>query len=242
MKPNAEFEHCLSFINCTIKPAPELSHVTRTDVPRRAVTISRQSGSGGSAIAKALASYLDVRVPKEGCPWTVFDRNLVERVLQDHHLPQRLARFMAEDRISEISDIMDELFGLHPSSWVLVRQTSETVLRLAELGNVILLGRGASVITAKLNNVFHVRLIGSLEARTKRLMQAQSLKQDAALEFIKKEDRGRARYLKKYFDKNIDDPSLYDLVINTDRLPLDSVAALIGDAMLQTQPHEVAAC
>ena len=55
--------------------------------------------------------------------------------------------------------------GLHPSSWTLVQQTNATILQLAQMGNVILVGRGATVITSKLNNVFHVRLVGSLEKR-----------------------------------------------------------------------------
>jgi hypothetical protein len=42
----------------------------------------------------------------------LFDRNLVEKVPVDHNLPARLARFMPEDRISQVSDTMDELFGL----------------------------------------------------------------------------------------------------------------------------------
>jgi cytidylate kinase len=237
MKTTSEFEHCLSFINCTLTPGQVGSEVKPSGLRRRAITVSRQSGSGGSVIAKALAAFLDVHAPREGCPWTVFDRNLVERVLQDHNLPQRLSKFMAEDRISEISDIMDELFGLHPSSWVLVRQTSETILHLAELGNVILLGRGTSVITAKLDNVFHVRLVGSLERRVERIMEAQSLDHGAAVEHIKNEDRGRTRYLKTYFDRDIDDPLLYDLVINTDRVPLEAAAKMIGEAMLHAESN-----
>ena len=84
--------------------------------------------------------------------------------MEDHDLPERVARFMPEDRASEISDTMEELFGLHPPSWLLVRKVTETILHLAELGNVILIGRGAAVITANLDHVFHVRLIGSLES------------------------------------------------------------------------------
>ena len=119
-------------------------------VPRRTVTISRQTGSGAHPVAEKLAALLQAHTPKEARPWTVFDRNLVEKVLQDHDLPERPARFMPEDRISSISDTMEELFDLHPPSWLLVRKISETILRLVELGNVIVIGRGATAITASL--------------------------------------------------------------------------------------------
>ncbi len=232
MKTSPGFDHCLSFINLNLKPAPDGPAFKQHPAKRRAITLSRQSGSGGAAVTEALAAYMDIHAPREGCPWTVFDRNLVERVLQDHHLPQRLSRFMTEDRTSDIADIMDELFGLHPSSVVLVRKTSETILHLAEMGNVILIGRGASVVTAKLEHVFHVRLVGSLEVRTHRVMDAEHLEYQAALERIHREDRGRARYLKTYFDKNIDDPLLYDLMINTDHLAPEETAKLIGEAVI----------
>jgi len=38
---------------------------------------------------------------------------------------------------------------------------AETILHLAEQGNVILIGRGANLVTRELQHVFHVRLVGS---------------------------------------------------------------------------------
>ena len=106
--------------------------------------------------------------------WTIFDRNLVGKVLQDHNLPERIAKFMPEDRTTEIADTMEELFGLHPPSWLLVRKVTETVLHLAELGNVILIGRGAAVVTANLSHVFHVQLVSALEKRVQRIQDQPS--------------------------------------------------------------------
>lgn len=227
-------DHCLSFISAQLQP----SHPTapyRDGSRRRAVTISRQSGSGGHAVAGRLAELLQAQTQADQCPWTVFDRNLVEKVLQEHHLPGRLARFMPEDRISEISDTMDELFGLHPPSWTLVRQSADTILHLAELGNVILIGRGANVITRKLDFVFHVRLVSPLEKRVKYIQELEHLDAKTALVMVNREDLGRRRYLKKYFNRDIDDPLLYHLVINTALVPFDDAARMIADAV-KTEP------
>jgi cytidylate kinase len=139
---------------------------------------------------------------------------------------------MPEDRISAISDTMEELFGLHPPSWLLVRKVTETVLHLAELGNVIVIGRGGAVVTANLSHVLHVRLVGSLEKRVKRLQELRPVNRDAALQLIQQEDRGHERYLKKHFNRDINDPLLYDLVINTDRVTYDEAARLIADAVM----------
>jgi cytidylate kinase len=220
------FERCLAFINCQLSPSRE----TFGEEKRLAVTISRQTGSGAFSIAQKLADYLQARNPN-GCPWTVFDKNLIEKVLEEHQLPTRIAKFLPEDSVSGINDALDELLGLHPPSWIVVRQTTETILKLAELGNVILIGRGASVITSNRPNVLHARLVGSLEKRIARL-QAQGFSELKAKEFIESTDRGRVRYLKKYFHRDIKDLMLYDLVVNTDRFNEDDVARLIGDALV----------
>lgn len=232
MNTQAGFDSYLTFINCQLQPPGKAASSAGEGFQKRAVGISRQSGCGAHVIAGKLAQYLQARSPKNAPPWTVFDRNLVEKVLAEHNLPQRLARFMPEDRVLEINDIMDELFGLHPPSWTLVQQTSETILHLAELGNVIILGHGANAITAKLPHVFHVRVVASLEKRIEHMQQFEGLSKKAADARIRREDLGRQRYLKKHFGKNIDDPLLYHMVLNTDLVSLDDAARLIGDAVL----------
>jgi hypothetical protein len=226
-------EQARTFINCHMEPGGKGPARVEEGVRRRAVTISRQTGSGAHVVAEKLAGLLQAHTPKEACPWTVFDRNLVEKVLADHHLPERVARFMPEDQASSISDTMEELFGLHPPSWLLVRQVSETILSLLELGNVIVIGRGATVISAKLDHVFHVRLIGSVEKRVQHLQEVNSQTKQAALKIIQHEDRGRKRYLKRYFKTDLDDPLLYHLVINTDLVSYEEAARIIADAMLR---------
>jgi hypothetical protein len=190
-----------------------------------------------------LAEYLQERETDKRCPWTVFDRNLVEKVLEDHHLPKRLAQFMPEDRVSEITDTMDELFGLHPPSWTLVRQTADTILHLAELGKVILIGRAANVITRSLASVLHVRLVRSIESRVQYIAEIEHLSPKAAAEFVRREDTGRRRFVKKYFGQDVTNPLLYHLVINTDWVSYDEAARLIGQAVVGRRASaEAGAC
>lgn len=231
MSAQFEFDRCLSFINCQLLADRQL-HSAEPTFPIRAVTISRQAGCGALAVAQQLAEYLQARTPATMAPWTVFDRNLVAKVLEDHNLPQRLAKFMPEDWISDIQDTLDELFGLHPPSWLLVRQTAETILRLAKLGNAIIIGRAANVITARMEQVFHVRLVAPLERRSQHIQVAEQLDPKSALEFIREQDNGRKRYLRKYYQKDISNPLLYHLVINTDLLPYAKAARIIRDAVL----------
>ncbi len=229
MWKNIGFERCRSFINCQLRPGMRGGG---DSLVKPTITISRMTGSGGRTVATTLAEYLQTKVPGHA-PWTVFDRKLVERALEDHHLSKRIAEFMPENHKFMLTDIFEELLGLHPSSWTLVHQTAETILHLAQLGYVILVGRGANVVTRKLENVFHVRLVGSVEKRTERVQQVYDLDRGTALEFIHREDKGRRRYLKEHFDEDIDDPLLYHLVINTDRIGYKDAARLIGDEVIR---------
>jgi len=197
-----------------------------------AVAFSRQAGCGALRIGEKLAECLQAVGPADDPPWTVFDQDLITKVLEDHHLPARLARFLPEERISAISDTVDEILGLHPPSWILVRQSAETILSLAELGNAILVGRGANVITNGLPNVLRVRLVGSFERRVARVQETEHLTRARAQAFVRRHDRGRAGYVRKYFNRDITDVLLHQLVINTDEVSEEEVVRVLGDAVL----------
>ena len=134
---NIGFEHCASFVSSQFQPGGTAGLDTEVGV-RRAVTISRQAGCGALAVAEKLARYLQEHSSKHVVPWKVFDRNLMEKVLEDHDLPTRLAQFLPEDRVSFLEDIMTDLLQTFPSSQTILRQTTETILKLASVGNVIL--------------------------------------------------------------------------------------------------------
>ena len=228
---NMGVEHCASFVSSQFQPGGTAGLDTEVGV-RRAVTISRQAGCGALAVAEKLARYLQEHSSKHAIPWKVFDRNLMEKVLEDHDLPTRLAQFLPEDRVSFLEDIMTDLLQTFPSSQTVIRQTAETILKLASLGNVILLGRGGNVITARLPNMFHVRLVAPLEERIEHSRKSYGMTKIEARRFCLREDLGRKRYLKKYFNADVSNPLLYHLIINTGSVGYEHAAKIIGDAVL----------
>lgn len=231
MGERSDAEKCFSFVRCQINP-PSRGSGQKEPGLRPFLTISRQAGAGGASVAQAVAALLNEHLPKKAVPWTVFDKNLIDVVLEDHELPKQLAEWMPEDRFSGIDDAVEELLGLHPSRWLVIRQTTETILRLAEMGNCILVGRGAHVIASHLPNAFHVRLVGSPEARASRVMESRGISRKAAAAFVAREDKARRQFVKKFFKVEVDDPLTYHLVLNTDRVPLEEAARLIADAVL----------
>lgn len=226
---NATLDRCFSFVNSHAVTPGGVAAASRV---RRAVTISRQAGCGAVIIAEKLAHYLQQHSPQEGAKWTVFDRELMDKVLADHNLPQYLAQFLPEDRISQIEDTLADIFGVHPPTHTVVQQTAETILQLAELGSAILIGRAGNIVTAKLPHVLHVRLVAPLDDRIERICRDDHKSPDEARRFCLEEEQARARYVKTYFHADTNDPLLYHLVINTSRVGYENTAKIIGDAAL----------
>ena len=227
---NVNLDRCLSFINSQSTPATQF--LTSASL-KRAVTISRQAGCGGAIVADKLASYLQKHAPPGAATWTVFDRDLMHRVLADHNLPSHLAKFLPEDRLSAIEDTLADIFGVRPTAQTLLQKTAETMLKFAELGSVILIGRAGNIVTAKLPHVLHVRLVAPLEDRIERIIHADNKTPAEARKFCLEEEQSRARYVKTYYNANIEDPVNYHLIINTSRVGYDNAARLIGEAVLK---------
>lgn len=201
------------------------------------VTISREMGAGAVTLGAELTAWLRAHDHAALIPWTVLDRNLMTKVLEDHHLPTNLAAFLPEDRVSEIQSAIRELFGLHPPLATLFEHMTKTILGLAEMGHVVLVGRGASLITAQMEGGVHVRLVGSPERRIERVMAHYTLPRKEAIAFMKKGDAARRAFVKKFFDADPSDPLHYHLVVNTDRVPTGEAARLIGELVLARAGH-----
>lgn len=202
-------------------------------LPRLFITLSREPGSGaisvGEKVAEILNSDENVKWP---VPWKVFDKDLVKTIIDEHKLPEECKKYMPEGTFNPIYNMLVDLLPNHPSSTSLVHRTNETILHLAHLGSTIIVGRGGSMITKGLKGGFHVRLVGSMKKRVKRVMEFSDLDEKAAEKRINDEEKGRKKYYKEYFSKNLGDPVLYNLVINTDDLAYDQTAKIIVSSAL----------
>jgi cytidylate kinase len=231
MNTNIGLERCVSFINANVGDAPPHSYVGAAAQTAWFITLSRQGGCNAHGIAERIAELLPGSAGSGLPPWTVFDRNLVEEVLKDHHLPGQLREHMPEDRRSELDDIIGEIFDLHPSSWTMAHKTSDTILRLADRGRCIIIGRAANLVTSKLAHGLHVRLIGAFEARVERMQKYEKVSPQQARKLVREQDNARARYVKKYFETDIEAPEHYHLTLNVDCFNSEQTACLVADAL-----------
>jgi cytidylate kinase len=91
----------------------------------------------------------------------------------------------------------------------------------------VIVGRASQVILAGRRDVLHVRIVALLQARIAYVILRENLDAARAKERIQLKDGDRSRYLQTVFHRDVNDPMLYDLVINTGVLSLDRAVDLI---------------
>ncbi|MFT3781008.1 MAG: cytidylate kinase-like family protein [Nibricoccus sp.] len=190
------------------------------------ITISRQAGSGGSSLACLLGRKLNA-LASENVTWRIFEGNLIARMLEENHLPTRVARFLPEERIPEVRASIGELVGLHPNLWDLVQKTNKTIRQIALAGHAIFVGRGANFATADLAHGTHVRLVAPAEHRARYLAQRYNISESEARVLNARCDAARRGYVKANFGADTNDSCAYDMVINTAEVSLDEAADLV---------------
>lgn len=195
------------------------------------ITISRQYGSGGSAIAQRVA---------EALAWRLVDNELVERVAiraglsteevaeRDERAPsfiERLARVLA----SATPELFPPPAGtvLEQSEQDLVRITEAVVADLASEGNVVLVGRSAPAVLDRAEGALHVKLVASAGFRIRATTARFGLDSKDAERIMRETDANRERYHREYYHRDWNDPLNYHMTLNTERLGLEGAADVI---------------
>jgi len=193
--------------------------------PKPFITISRQAGAGGHALADALIASFDSE--EDGSlfdGWQIFDRRLCEIVADKPSYSNSLEGLVAEDYRTRA----DEFFHQFLRSTVDQRAVMERVFRVvravASVGNAIIIGRAGAQVTKDMTSGLHVRLVAPEVVRVKGVMDFYTMDGKNAKAEAKRLDIARARLVKTHFGADIADPTEYDVVFNTGQMPIESIS------------------
>jgi cytidylate kinase len=106
----------------------------------------------------------------------------------------------------------------------------QTVLQLAELGSIVIVGRGANIILKHNPKILRIGLIAEEEDRINRISLFEKVSKDEAKLLMQNRDKARTQYFQKIF--NIDDPDNrfnYHAVLNTSSMSFDTATDVIVD-------------
>jgi cytidylate kinase len=189
----------------------------------RFVTIARDVGSLGDAVASELSRHLH---------WHVFDREIVDYIAQDSRVRQDLVRELDERSQSLIHDTVQRLLlmaqGISFGNQEYHEALLKTLALLAARGKAIIVGRG-SAFALHGEPGLHVRIFASPAVRIQRLTQRWLTTPEEARSRMERIDAERRSFRQHHFRQNIDDLRFYDAIFDTDRLSVEQIAhAVLG--------------
>ncbi len=186
------------------------------------ITISRQLGSLGTEIAQAVASKLN---------YASIDKEKIGQALAEYGLPMT-----ALEQFDEKKPPFWDSWQIQRRKFLLFLQS--VIYDFAAKGNAVIVGRGGQVLLKNLPGVLHVRIIAPFDIRVKRMMERGKGEESLTREILRRSDSDSAGFLHSFFDADWDDQSLYDLVINTQKLSENTAAKLIMELTLSPEMKE----
>ncbi len=206
----------------------------------RVVTFSVQLGSGGFALARALAErleyrYCDSQVTSQAATEAGVSPEVIASAERVPSLVERMfERFLATSFYAgEIPEtgtaaavILDS--ALHNMTSSDYRRLIEQVVeKLAAEGKAVIVGHASQVTLAKQPDVLKVYIHGSPEKRAQRMVAEEGSAPDEAAALIQQLDRDREGFFKRYYHIDWRDADNYDLSLNTDALSHDAALDLL---------------
>jgi cytidylate kinase len=102
----------------------------------------------------------------------------------------------------------------------------KSILTIAQHGETVIIGRGANFILG-LEKGFHLRVVAPLEKRIENLIAYKHFSAAEAKKSIEHGDKEKKEFIHTFFGENIDDPSSYDLILNTANFQIEEALDLI---------------
>jgi len=181
------------------------------------ISICRGTKSGGQAMAECLAEQLHYP--------------LVAREVLQH----------AASELGVTEESLSQEWERTPRLWS--RQSSEQRLYITAVqaalaehvagGDLIYHGRAGQVLLKGLPGVLRLRLIAPISTRVQTLMEAEGMDEASAEQYIRHVDGVRARWIKTMYGEDINDPVLYNMVINLKTLSLPAACSIVTRAVQQ---------
>jgi len=185
------------------------------------ITISHEFGCGGDTIARFVA---------EKTGFLLVNKDTIARGLAEHGLDVPTDRL--EDLIEDEEN--EQLLRQY------VEAMHEYIYDLAIRNDLVILGRGGSVLFRGYPPALHVRLIAQFNRRLQRVIKLYDLNTETAVKLIKEQDRQKRQYYRLVFDVNWNNLRNYNLVVNTELMGLEDAADIIIAAYrVHAEPQEI---
>lgn len=201
------------------------------------ITISRELGSGGRTVGRKLAEKLGVRYS---------DKELIHALMRKFNLTASGIEKLKGEKKNWLADVI-QLVAPVPKVGMLIdgdsryvqeyrpdltpddifKAESQILREIDEHGPCVIAGRSGFFVLEERPDKIDVFITATLEHRIARVMRKQEVSREEAERIIKKVDKARDNYVKRYTGRSRYDVRNYDLVINMDGLSEDDAVDVI---------------
>lgn len=194
------------------QPATISASDTSCSSPLPVIVIGRQYGSGGHDIGKALAEKLG---------YHFYDNEIIQMTAGSTDYDPQFIKDREENMTNSfLYDLMSQMYvysETQESPRDEIFESEARVIRdLAEKGNCVIVGRCADYVLRDRPDTLKVYLHASEDFRTKRIMKAENLSGEDALQKVRRMDRRRSDNYRYYTRRIWGRAQNYDLTVNTE--------------------------
>ena len=190
------------------------------------IAMTQEMGSLGKDVALQLAAAMNLAVMRD---------EVVEHIADRMHVSKSLISRLREGKAGFM-----ERHTTDPRSVAVY--TAEEVYTLAERGNVVLRGWGSTLLLRSVPHVVCVRVTRSFDKRVEWLKdKLGTTDTEFAADEVRRSDEAHAARMKQVFGVHWGDAVLYDMVLNTDRISIDSCVEQIRQLCARPEFAETAA-
>jgi cytidylate kinase len=186
------------------------------------ITFSRKMGTNGTEIAGQVANKLG---------YQFYDTEAIEKAAREMGF---LKNFKEIDE--KAPSLFQRLFSHKPA--IELDRLNSIVYELAKKGNAVFLGRGSQILLKSFSCALHIRVTASIERRIQNLIERGFLR-EGALKAIERSDHERGNFIKFAFGVDWENPGLYDVILNMDKL---SVPLAVNTVIQMARSEEIKAC
>ncbi|HSH69477.1 MAG TPA: cytidylate kinase-like family protein [Deferrisomatales bacterium] len=214
------------------------------------ITISSQFGAGGPEVGRELAKRLDIDfldkeiIHRVALEVNVSDEEVAEFEAEHHNkfksffstifdldALKKKAKIREDEAQSSYDDNDDIPYHYNVDGWIDSEIYKQMIVKiisaLGQRRGVVIGGRGGQCILQDNPRTLHVRLVADFEDRVRWTAQRRKMELEAAREFVHKVDTRSQDYLRFYFDCDPENPSLYTVMLNTSRVPVERCADIL---------------
>ena len=200
------------------------------------ITIGRQKGAGGLEIAKRLSE--EFGIPQ-------YDKQLLDIAAKESGMCKEIFADIDERRGSKFisgffSGIMGSLYSEYGASSGINREDlfriqSDSIIKIANEGSAIFVGRCADYILRERANCLNVFITAAPQERVTRLLEcgkipnAEKYSNEEMVELLEKSDSKRENYYNYFTYKQWGAAASYDLCLNSSLLGIDGCVKVISD-------------